>query len=276
MTESDSDRKIAAAAHLIAQADGLIVTTGAGMGVDSGLPDFRGNRGLWKAYPALGRQRMKFQDIANPASFATHPRLAWGFYGHRLQLYRETVPHTGFQILRELAQNMRHGAFVYTSNVDGQFQKAGLNASRMVECHGSIHFLQCAHTCTTAIWSADDLVVDVDPDTCRLRSALPQCPDCGGLARPNILMFSDWSWLATRTDIQQFCFESWRKQVQRPVVIELGAGIDLPTIRRKGEGLKVPMIRINPTDARVHGSQSVGLEMGALEALTRILRMVSQ
>ena len=54
------------AAELIAQADGLIITAGAGMGVDSGLPDFRGPEGFWRAYPALGRAGMHFEDVASP------------------------------------------------------------------------------------------------------------------------------------------------------------------------------------------------------------------
>ncbi|HJV76101.1 MAG TPA: Sir2 family NAD-dependent protein deacetylase [Noviherbaspirillum sp.] len=258
------------AARLIAQADGLLITAGAGIGVDSGLPDFRGNRGFWRAYPALGRQGLSFEAMANPAAFTANPRLAWGFYGHRLQLYRETVPHAGFQLLSEMAQRLPHGAFVYTSNVDGQFQKAGFDESRIVECHGSIHYLQCLQTCSTRIWLADTLTVDVDETDCILRSPLPQCPRCRALARPNILMFNDWAWLSSRADAQLLRFDLWHKQVQRMVVIELGAGIDLPTIRRKGEGMRVPMIRINPTDATVHGAESVGVEIGALEALTKI------
>ena len=46
------------AADLISQADALIVAAGAGMGVDSGLPDFRGTEGFWKAYPVLGREQV--------------------------------------------------------------------------------------------------------------------------------------------------------------------------------------------------------------------------
>ena len=42
------------AAEIIARADALIIGAGAGMGIDSGLPDFRGPNGFWKAYPALG------------------------------------------------------------------------------------------------------------------------------------------------------------------------------------------------------------------------------
>ena len=113
------------AAELISGADALIIGAGAGMGVDSGLPDFRGNEGFWKAYPALAKAQLDFMEVASPRTFERNPALAWGFYGHRLKLYRETVPHTGFDILRRWGQRMVLGSHVFTSNVDGQFQKAG-------------------------------------------------------------------------------------------------------------------------------------------------------
>ena len=106
-------------AELIAQADGLLITAGASMGVDSRLPDFRGGQGFWGASPALGRARLRFEQIASPAAFESQPRLAWGFYGHRLQLYRNTVPHAGFHILRRIGERLANGCFVFTSNVDG-------------------------------------------------------------------------------------------------------------------------------------------------------------
>lgn len=115
--------KASLAAQLIKQADGILITAGAGMGVDSGLPDFRGDEGLWKAYPALRQANLSFTKIANPMTFIDNPELTWGFYEHRLQLYRDTVPHVGFAILQELAARASQGAFVITSIVDGQFQK---------------------------------------------------------------------------------------------------------------------------------------------------------
>jgi NAD-dependent SIR2 family protein deacetylase len=81
------------------------------MGVDSGLPDFRGNEGLWRAYPALGVARIGFESMANPALFHDDPTLAWGFYGHRLKLYREIEPHVGFAILQRWGERMARGAF---------------------------------------------------------------------------------------------------------------------------------------------------------------------
>ena len=123
--------------NIISHADGLLITAGAGMGIDSGLPDFRGENGFWRAYPALEKAGIDFYSIANPRSFATNPKLAWGFYGHRLNLYRTTLPHDGFGILQRLSQQMQYGAFVFTSNVDGQFQKAGFSESQIVGYSGS-------------------------------------------------------------------------------------------------------------------------------------------
>ena len=115
------------AAQWIEQADCILITAGAGIGVDSGLPDFRGGQGLWEQYPGLAQQELSFIDIANPDMFAEDPRTAWGFYGHRLELYRNTIPHEGFHILKKWAKEKENGAFVFTSNVDGQFQKAGFH-----------------------------------------------------------------------------------------------------------------------------------------------------
>lgn len=53
---------ISRAAALIRSADGLLIAAGAGMGVDSGLADFRGTAGFWRAYPALAKSRMRFES----------------------------------------------------------------------------------------------------------------------------------------------------------------------------------------------------------------------
>ncbi|AXA89814.1 NAD-dependent deacetylase [Massilia sp. YMA4] len=239
------------AAALIAQADGLVVAAGAGMGVDSGLPDFRGDAGFWRAYPALGRARMSFTSVASPATFERDPALAWGFYGHRLALYRATVPHEGFALLRAWGERMAHGCHVFTSNVDGQFQTAGFEEQRVHECHGSIHHLQCLEPCTQTIWPADGFVPDVDTDACRLLNAAPTCPHCGGLARPNILMFGDWGWVEERSARQAARLQAWLARVRRPLVIELGAGTAVPSVRYFSQQVVQAggqLVRLNPRE----------------------------
>lgn len=269
MTET-LDSAVARAAALLKAADALLVGAGAGIGVDSGLPDFRGNHGFWRAYPPLAQLGIRFVEIANPRSFARHPQLAWGFYGHRLALYRATVPHEGFAILRALGDRLPHGAFVFTSNVDGQFQKAGFDAGRVLECHGSIHHLQCSRPCSDAIWPADALQPRIDPGDCLMQAPLPACPHCGALARPNVLMFNDGRWVDARTEAQYGRFEAWRRQVRRLVVIEAGAGTDVPSVRHLCESSNAPLIRINPREPDVASPRDVGIASGALEALRRL------
>jgi hypothetical protein len=86
------------AAKLVANGDALVIAAGTGIGVDSCLPDFRGDTGFWNAYSALAKAQINVTDIANLWAFALEPELAWGLYGHRLDL---TVPYAGFGILRK-------------------------------------------------------------------------------------------------------------------------------------------------------------------------------
>jgi NAD-dependent SIR2 family protein deacetylase len=265
---------VKAAAALIAQADALIIAAGAGIGVDSGLPDFRGNVGFWKAYPALANDGVGFMDIASPSAFHADPRRAWGFYGHRLALYRKTVPHAGFVLLRKWGEAMQRGYFVFTSNVDGQFQKAGFDPLRIDECHGSIHHLQCMEPCSQSTWAARTFDPVVDAERCALLGPMPACPRCGGIARPNILMFDDWHWIDARREAQAMRLQGWLEQVRRPVVIEIGAGVNIATVRHFAHGIvrqhNGALIRINPREAQVGGLRGVGIDAGALQALTAI------
>ncbi|CAG1003344.1 NAD-dependent protein deacylase Sir2 [Methylophilaceae bacterium] len=265
-----TENHIRQAAELIHSADSLIITAGAGMGVDSGLPDFRGQEGFWKAYPALAKAQIGFTDIACPDTFADNPKLAWGFYGHRLNLYRKTEPHKGFKLLRAITNQLDGGAFVFTSNVDGHFQKSGFPLNSIVECHGSIHHLQCLQGCNQEIWEATKFIPEVDEEHCLLTSPFPTCRHCGGIARPNILMFGDWQWVSWRTEFQRARFYELRETVSRPVVIEIGAGQSIPTVREFGERQKAPLIRINLSDAAVNRPGDVALQMGGLEAIAAI------
>ena len=60
---------IQAAAQSLREAEALLVTAGAGMGVDSGLPDFRGTEGFWEAYPPFRRLGLDFAELADPQWF---------------------------------------------------------------------------------------------------------------------------------------------------------------------------------------------------------------
>jgi NAD-dependent SIR2 family protein deacetylase len=266
-----NDAALDQAAGLITQADALIVATGAGMGVDSGLPDFRGREGFWKAYPALARARLDFTTVASPQTFERDPRLAWGFYGHRLALYRRTLPHAGFGLLRRWGERKTQGLAVFTSNVDGQFQRAGFDDALIHECHGSLHWLQCLRGCGQAPWPAEGVEPVIDAAECRWLGDLPGCPGCGGLARPNLLMFGDWGWEGGRYQAQARGLSSWLARVERPVVIEIGAGTAVPSVRHFSQLVVAAhggqILRLNPREPAVAAAFGIGLAMGALQAL---------
>lgn len=269
VTAEEISSRIQHAASLIRNADALLIGAGAGMGVDSGLPDFRGNEGFWKAYPPF--KGKMFAEMSNPTWFRRDPQLAWGFFGHRMNLYRDAIPHAGFAILKKWMDRTRQGGFVFTSNVDGQFDKAGFDPQRIYECHGSIHRLQCVGSCTNDVWQAGELRMDIDMETIRTISSLPQCPNCEKLARPNILMFGDGDWLSSESDAQADRLDAWLREVQqgRIVAVECGAGLAIPTVRRACEQMAHALVRINPRDFQTptHG---IGIPLGAANALQRI------
>ena len=250
----------------IKEAKYLLITAGAGMGVDSGLPDFRGNSGFWRAYPAL-KNKIDFASMANPKWFKTNPKMAWAFYGHRLNLYRNTKPHKGFKMLLDLP----HDKFVFTSNVDGQFQKAGFDEEKIVEIHGSINYLQCTYLCNYNIWENKENI-EVDMDKFEAKNLI-YCPYCNKVARPNILMFDDWDFIDSRVADQINRFKVWLDNIDdKLVIIEIGAGIAIPTVRNLSEDVRdshnATLIRINPDYPE---GADFGIKKGALEALKEIL-----
>lgn len=269
-TPLNLEQSFETAATLLREADSLLIAAGAGMGVDSGLPDFRGTHGLWNGYSAALPDGRPILEAATLHAFEREPTFAWGFYGHRLELYRRTMPHDGFRLLRLIGETMAHGMYVFTSNVDGQFQKADFDCDRICEYHGSLHHLQCLEACNSDIWSAENFIPIIDTARCQLVSPLPACRHCGALARPNVLMFSDWNWNPARKDRQERDLMRWLKTVRRMVVIELGAGTAIPAVRVFSGRTGSPVIRINPQEAQLGGINGVSLPLGALEAMTAI------
>ncbi|WP_322055389.1 SIR2 family NAD-dependent protein deacylase [Paraburkholderia bannensis] len=253
------------AAQLIAHADALIIAAGAGMSVDSGLPDFRGSRGLWTTLLPEGMYERDLHAWTQGRCFEADPAEAWRFYSEALRVCESTVPHAGHAMLLDWASRKPHGAFVYTSNVDGHFEDAGFAPGRIVECHGSIRHFQCARPCSPDIWPAT-----LAGARSTSVQTLPRCRRCGALARPNFLLFSDPAWVVARTNAQRLRMETWRAGPRNPVVIEIGAGLALPGVRMFAQSLRLPLVRINTDAAELCGSATVALQGTALDVLQNI------
>jgi len=263
-TNNVSSELISQAARFIADADAILITAGAGIGVDSGMPDFRGDNGFWNAYPIF-----KQQGVANGGWFRREPEKAWGFYGQRLKLYRETKPHQGFSILKKWCEQ-KADYFIFTTNVDGHFQKAGFEHKHIYEAHGSIHHLQCSEACSQEIWQVGERKFIVDDSMC-LMNEMPLCLNSNHIARPNILMFDDDYWLDNRSHRQWNNYKHWKQQLtsKNVVTIEIGAGKTVATARRESQKMQGVTIRIDPNE---HDAESNTLVLAgrALDVLTKI------
>lgn len=263
------EKQLMQSAKAIQEADVLIVTAGAGMGVDSGLPDFRGKNGLYK----IQENKTKYKDFVN------EPAKAWYFYGNRFNLYHHTTPHQGFYQLLAIAQSKKD-YYVYTSNIDEHFQKVGFDANKIEECHGSIFNWQCCTDCQSKIWRADVNKIEIDSQQ-EQALTFPFCADCKKSARPNVMMFGDRHWNPTFAKNQgvenNYRLRDLADKRYRFVIIEIGAGTAVPTVRRESEKLalkyKTTLIRINPNDAFVENGH-IGLPLNAENAIDALYQLI--
>ena len=163
---------------------------------------------------------------------------------------------------------------IVTTLVDGQFQKAGFDEEKVYEVHGSIHYLQCTKNCTAKIWKNDE-EIKVDMDRFEALN-YPKCPKCGAIARPNILMFGDWGWNEKRANIQEARYNRFVKhnRKNKMVIIEIGAGTVIPTVRIEGENLakryNAKLIRINPREYEIDPKLGYSVPFGGLDGIMEI------
>lgn len=147
-----------------------MVFTGAGMSSDSGMSTFRGDGGLWKNRSA--------QDLSSIEGLRSNPELVWQWYGKRFVASDGVKPHRGYKALADM-QRRKGRMPVVTQNVDGLHQAAGL--TEVYELHGSMATVSCLDGCGFRT-SFRREILDVLP---------PACPGCGGLLRPDVVLFGE-------------------------------------------------------------------------------------
>ena len=167
---------MSALADLLAGADRVAVLTGAGISTDSGIPDFRGPKGLWTVDPTAER-------LTHWPSYRDDPdvrRRSWQWRVHNRALRAE--PNASHQALARLATD---GPLIglATQNVDGLHVAAGTPRELVHELHGTMREVEC-HACgwrDDMDWAVDRILELGDED--------PRCPDCGGLTKAATVMF---------------------------------------------------------------------------------------
>jgi len=249
--------------QLIADADGIVILAGAGMSVDSGIPDFRGTSGLWTA------EKDNFMKFANGSAFSERPVEAWNFYITRLMKYQEVPPHAGYYELKKILDALDKDTYVVTSNVDGHFKKSGYDSEKIYEIHGNLEYVQCANRCCHELWPMPKFSGEITE-----HNQIPKCDRCGSIVRPAVMMFNDpWFVMNLVEEQSQQCMR-WYENKQNVVGIEFGAGLAVPSIRVHGQERTQTLIRINPHDFQVNRPQDIAIQATALDGIDILAKIL--
>jgi NAD-dependent deacetylase len=144
----------------------VVVSTGAGVSAESGVPTFRGEDGLWKKF--------KPEELATYEAFENNPKLVWEWYQHRRDIINKIKPNSGHYAIAEMAHYFKHFHLV-TQNVDDLHREAGSND--IIELHGNIKRNRCIG-CGTINYDVD------------FEQFPPKCA-CGGKLRPDVVWFGE-------------------------------------------------------------------------------------
>jgi len=155
------------AAKYIANSATTIALSGAGISVDSGIPDFRSSGGLWERFDPM--------DYAHIQSFLQDPMRVWGMLAEMRDLVTNSKPNPGHIALAKLQELGRMQAII-TQNIDNLHQKAGNN--EVIEFHGNSQHLTCL-VCGTKYDEKNQ--PENNPPTCT----------CGNILKPDIVFFGE-------------------------------------------------------------------------------------
>ncbi len=167
--------------HAIRQAAGLlraarngVALTGAGISTPSGIPDFRSqDSGLWKRYDPM--------EVASLRAFRYNPERFFAWLREIAGEMQAAQPNPAHHALTRLQQQGSIRTII-TQNVDGLHQRAG--ARNVLEVHGSLRTL----TCIRCYHKAD---ARGHMEAYLRAGDIPRCPDCGGILKPDIILFEE-------------------------------------------------------------------------------------
>ena len=251
-------QEIARARILLEDARSILVLTGAGISVESGIPTFRGKGGLWRNH--------KPEDLATSEAFRRDPRLVWEWYAWRRELIARCRPNPGHRALAGWAM-VSAGVPLVTQNVDGLHEAAALDVADgheserafPIELHGSLFRVRCTR-CTYR--APDRKMVDASG-----HAALPHCPQCSALLRPDVVWFGE----SLDTVLLDRAFRAAEAAeiclgVGTSALVHPAASLPLATLRAGGK-----LVEVNPDPTVLTTLATVSLRANSGETLQRLL-----
>lgn len=234
-------KKIDALKALIEKSDNIVFYGGAGVSTESGLKDFRSERGI---YAALERYGHPPETLLHRDFFRDHPDIFYKYY-RDLMVAPNAAPNAAHRALAELERQGKLKA-VITQNIDGLHQMAG--SKTVLELHGSMHRNYCVKCKKQYPLSA---VMEAD--------GVPLC-SCGGTIRPDIVLYGEFLDERTLQEAAHFVEEA-------SLMIVGGTSLQVYPAAgfvRQFSGDTLVIINKTPTDADARASLVIHAPIGSV------------
>lgn len=245
-----------AVAAALEGAERVLFITGAGISADSGLPTYRGVGGLYEGSPT--EEGMPIEVALSGHIFRTRPELSWRHIRDIEGACRGAQPNAAHRFIADL-EGRRPGTWTLTQNVDGLHRAAGCH--NLIEIHGTVHGLHCPR----CGWR------DRVSDYAEL-PALPRCPDCNAVIRPDVVLFGELLPPAAVAILQ--------KQLARgfDLVFSVGTSgllpyITAPVLDQADCGATT--VEINPGETELSHRVDHRIQAGAAAAFTALAQLMA-
>jgi NAD-dependent deacetylase len=241
----------------LAPLDNLLFITGAGISVDSGLPTYRGVGGLYDGVDT--DEGLPIEVVLSGPYFRKHPERTWKYLRQIGDACSGAKPNAAHLRIAEL-ERARKRVVTLTQNVDGLHVAAG--SQNVIAIHGDANALRC----TACSWAVRvDNYTEIA--TRFAGQAVPSCPECGAIVRPDVVLFEEMLPAAAVTRLQ----DELRRGFD--AVISIGTSalfpyIIAPVIEARRQ-CKLT-IEINPGISEVSELVDFHLQLGAAEAMDAI------
>ena len=158
---------------MINEAHSIVVFTGAGISVPSGIPDFRSADGIYNQKTKI---KASPEEIISHSFFMSHTEDFYDFYKEKM-CYPKAEPNAAHKYFADLEKKGKN-VIVVTQNIDGLHQKAG--SSIVYELHGTIHQNFCQRC--GRLFGLDYVMNS---------KGVPHCDKCGGIVKPNVVLYEE-------------------------------------------------------------------------------------
>jgi NAD-dependent deacetylase len=204
----------------------VVILTGAGVSIESGVSTFRGDDGMWQ----VGSRRYHPVELATWMAFQRMPLDLWGWYLYRRARYHAATPNAAHRAIAALERRLGDRCLLVTENVDGLHLRAGNSVGRTYQIHGNVDFARCSAECSPEIRRLpDDFARDWKwgqrPGDAEVQELT--CPRCACFLRPHVLWFDE------PCDEERFRFDSSLRATSEATVLVVAGATTAPALPTK-------------------------------------------